>query len=112
MRLNKLARDTTTIPVTTQVLLRHTEGMVSRLRGEATSAVRLQDAALALSTDSTSAAGQRDRAPLLVELALALRASGDEERARAATSRARAAYREGGIETLPRDVESALAGAR
>ena len=111
-RLTVMARDTTTLPLATQALQRHTEGMVSRLRGRPTDAVRLQDAALALSTDSTTVSGQRERAPLLVELALALRASGDESGARAATARARSAYRAAGIEVLPREVESALARGR
>lgn len=107
-RLARIAADTS-LPRGTQVMRLTTQGMVRRLQGRAADAVRDQRAALAL-VDTTSVAGERERAPILVELARALRAAGDAGGAAAAVARARAAYRGAGVDTLPAILEAALAG--
>jgi serine/threonine-protein kinase len=108
-RVARVAADTT-LPRATRVMRHFTQGLLLRLQGRAAEAVRAQEAALALSGDSTSAAGQRERALSLVELAQSARAAGDLTRARTEAIRARAAYRAAGVDTLPAIVERALAG--
>ncbi len=111
-RVASISADTVTLPAPTQLLTRYIDGLIARLRGRPADALRLQQEALALSGDSASVAAMRERAPVLLELALDHEALGHVDEARAAGERAAAAFRGSGAEQLPRDVNRLIGIAR
>lgn len=107
-QLAAVAKDTASLPPSSMVQFHYTLGMLHRLDGRATDAVNTLQHALALTADSTSASGQRVRAPLLTELAAAHRAANQPSRARVVAEDARRAYSDAGITALPPLVRQAL----
>ncbi len=107
-QLARIAADTTALPASTVVLLQHTTGVVHRLNAQPREAVLAHRRALERSTDSASVSGQRSRAPLLAELALALQADGQRDQARTVAAAARRAFLDGGVTELPHATDGAL----
>lgn len=110
-QLAAVATDTSAFPRATMTLLHHTTGIVRRMNAQAREAVAAQQRALALTTDSTTMLGQRSRAPVLAELALALHANQQRDLAQAAAVAARQAFQDGGITEVPSTIAQAWRGA-
>ncbi len=108
--LNELARDTAQASSAVRTRFQHVRGLAAFGAGNDGEAVRLQESALATVPDTLTITGLRQRAPILVALARALRRAGDMPRADRIAQQARLTYRSAGVDTLPRFIESALQG--